>query len=253
MRRCVSEGYDCEKIAIEKIKHFVSKEAFNIDGLGKKIVENFWILKLIKLPQDIFNLDYDKIENLEGWGKLSATNLKFSIELKKKISLDRFIYSLGIRHIGQENAKLIARHLKTTINFFKLPEKKNIENLSNIDGIGSTQIQSIKKFFLNKTNIKVLMELNKNLKIENSVLINNKGVLKNKTFMLTGKLNGISRAEAKSLIESNSGKIISNVNNKLDYLVTGEKPTIKKVNLATELNIKVIEQKELMKMLNKTS
>jgi DNA ligase (NAD+) len=253
VRRCVSEGYDCEKIAIEKIKHFVSKEAFNIDGLGKKIVENFWILKLIKLPQDIFNLDYDKIENLEGWGKLSATNLKFSIELKKKISLDRFIYSLGIRHIGQENAKLIARHLKTAINFFKLPDKKNIENLSNIDGIGSTQIQSIKNYFLNKTNIKVLMKLNKNLKIENNVLINNKGLLKNKTFMLTGKLNGISRAEAKSLIESNSGKIISNVNKKLDYLITGEKPTIKKLNLATELNIKIIKQKELMKMLNKTS
>jgi len=253
VRRCVSEGYDCEKIAIEKIKHFVSKEAFNIDGLGKKIVENFWILKLIKLPQDIFNLDYDKIENLEGWGKLSATNLKFSIELKKKISLDRFIYSLGIRHIGQENAKLIARHLKTAINFFKLPDKKNIENLSNIDGIGSTQIQSIKNYFLNKTNIKVLMELNKNLKIENNVFINNKGLLKNKTFMLTGKLNGISRAEAKSLIESNSGKIISNVNKKLDYLITGEKPTIKKLNLATELNIKIIKQKELMKMLNKTS
>ena len=66
MRRCVSEGYDCEKIAIEKIKHLLSKEAFNIDGFGKKIVENFWNLKLIKLPQDIFNLDYDKIENLKG-------------------------------------------------------------------------------------------------------------------------------------------------------------------------------------------
>jgi DNA ligase (NAD+) len=87
VRRCVSEGYDCEKIAIEKIKHFVSKEAFNIDGLGKKIVENFWNLGLIKLPQNIFNLDYNKIEKLEGWGKLSATNLKFSIEQKKKFHL----------------------------------------------------------------------------------------------------------------------------------------------------------------------
>ena len=77
VRRCVSEGYDCEKIAIEKIKHFVSKEAFNIDGFGKKIVENFWHLKLIRFPQDIFNLNYDKIENLDGWGKLSVTNLKF--------------------------------------------------------------------------------------------------------------------------------------------------------------------------------
>ena len=253
VRRCASEGYDCKKISIEKIKHFVSKEAFNIDGFGKKIVENFWNLNLIKLPQDIFNLDYDKIEILEGWGKLSATNLKYSVEQKKNISLDRFIYSLGIRHIGQENAKLIARHLKTAKNFFNLPDEKNIENLSNIDGIGSTQIQSIKKFFLNKTNVKVLVELDKNLKIENVILINNKGLLKNKTFLLTGKLNGISRAEVKSLIEQNSGKIISNVNNKLDYLITGEKPTTKKINTATELNIKVIGQKELMKMLDKTS
>ncbi len=253
VRRCVSEGYDCEKIAIEKIKHFVSKEAFNIDGFGKKIVENFWNLKLIKFPQDIFNLNYHEIEKLEGWGKLSVLNLKFSIEQKRQIFLDRFIYSLGIRHIGQENAKLIARHLKTAKNFFRLPEERNIENLSNIDGIGSTQIQSIKKFFLNKTSLSVLTELDKSLKIESIVLIDNKGLLKNKTFMLTGKLKGISRAEAKSLIEKNSGKIISNVNKKLNYLIIGEKPTIKKVNTAIELNIKVIDQKELMVMLNKTS
>ena len=253
VRRCISEGYECEKIAIEKIKHFVSKEAFNIDGFGKKIVENFWKLGLVRLPQDIFNLNYDKIEKLEGWGRLSVTNLKFSIESKKKITLGRFIYSLGIRHIGQENAKIIASHLKTSINFFRLYDAKNIEGLSNIDGIGNTQIQSIKKFFLNKTNLKVLSELNKNLKIENSVLINNKGLLKNKTFMLTGKLNGVSRAEAKSLIEQNSGKIISNVNKKLNYLIAGEKATIKKVNTAKELNIKVINQKEWMEMLNKTS
>ena len=253
VRRCTSEGYECEKIAIEKIKHFVSKEAFNIDGFGKKIVENFWHLKLVRYPQDIFNLNYDKIENLEGWGKLSVINLKFSINEKKQISLDRFIYSLGIRHIGQENAKLIARHLRTIVNFLKLADSKNIENLSNIDGIGSTQIQSIKKFFLDKTNLKVLLELNKNLEIKNSILINNKGLLKDKTFMLTGKLDGVSRAEAKSLIEKSSGKIISNVTKKLDYLIAGEKPTIKKVNTAKELNIKVINQKELMKMLNKTS
>ena len=147
IRRCTSEGYECQKISIEKIKHFVSKEAFNIDGLGKKIVENFWNLKLIKLPQDIFNLNYNKIEKLDGWGRLSVTNLKFSINQKKKISLERFIYSLGIRHIGQENAKLIARHLKSSLNFLKLSENDNIGNLSNIDGIGPTQIQSIKNFF----------------------------------------------------------------------------------------------------------
>jgi DNA ligase (NAD+) len=253
VRRCASEGYECEKIVIEKIKHFVSKEAFNIDGFGKKIVENFWNLKLIRYPQDIFNLNYKKVEQLEGWGKLSVMNLQFSIEQKKKISLERFIYALGIRHIGQENAKLLAKHLKTAVNFFKLSDDRNIENLSNIDGIGITQIQSIKKFFLNTKNVKVLSELDTNLSIDNVVLVNNKGLLKNKTFMLTGKLSEISRAEAKSLIEQNSGKIISNINKKLDFLITGEKPTSKKIINAKKLNIKVITQKEWLKMLNKTS
>ena len=253
VRRCSSEGYECEKIAIEKMKHFVSKEAFNIDGFGKKIIENFYNLRIIKLPQDIFNLDYRKIEKLEGWGKVSVKNLEFSIEQKKQISLERFIYSLGIRHIGQENAKLISRHLKTAKNFFELTNDRNIENLSNIDGIGITQIKSIKKFFLDKTSSKVLFELDQTLLIEDVVIINNKGLLKNKTFMLTGKLSGISRAEAKSLIEMNSGKIINNVNKKLDYLIVGEKPTTKKINTAKELNIKVIDQKEWMKMLNKSS
>ncbi len=249
VRRCTSEGYDCEKIAIEKIKHFVSKEAFNIDGFGKKIVENFWQLKLIKLPQDIFRLNYEKIKELEGWGKLSVSNLKYSIDYKRKISLDRFIYSLGIRHIGQENAKLLARHLKSPEKFFKLSTTKDMNDLLNIDGIGETQIKSIKNFFLNKTNLKVLSELKKILKFSSVFQINQNGPLKNKTFMFTGKLNGISRAEAKSLIEQNSGKIISNVNKKLDYLVVGEKPTSKKVNNAKDLNIFVINQDDLMRML----
>ena len=251
VRRCISEGFECEKIAIEKIKHFVSKEAFNIEGLGKKIIENFWSLKLIKLPQDIFNLNYDEVEKLEGWGKLSVTKLKFAIDQKKKITLERFIYSLGIRHIGQENAKLMAKNLKTSINFFKLSKNNDIDNLSNIDGIGETQINSIKKFFLNKKNLEILSELSKSILISSVVTINKNSSLQNKTFMLTGKLNKISRAEAKFLIEQNSGKIISNVNKKLDYLIIGEKPTIKKVNNAKDLNIKIINQHEWMKMLNK--
>ena len=253
VRRCTSEGYECEKIAIEKIKHFVSKEAFNIDGFGKKIVENFWQLNLLRLPQDIFKLNYNKITKLEGWGNLSVSNLKYSIESKKIISLERFIYALGIRHIGQENAKLLARHLRSADNFFKLSINNDMNDLVNIDGIGETQIKSIKNFFLNKTNLKVLLELKKILKIVSLAQINKNGLLKNKTFMLTGKLNDISRAEAKSLIEQNSGKIINNVNKKLDYLIVGEKPTTKKVNNAKQLNINIINQKEWMKMLNKTS
>ena len=87
VRRCTSEGFECEKIAIEKIKHFVSKDAFNIEGFGKKILENFWKLNLIQLPQDIFRLDYSAIENLDGWGKQSVNNLKYSIDTKKKFLL----------------------------------------------------------------------------------------------------------------------------------------------------------------------
>ena len=253
VRRCTSEGYECKKIAIEKIKHFVSKEAFNIDGFGKKIVENFWYLNLIKFPYDIFNLDYKKIKNLEGWGNLSVSNLRYSIEDKKKISLERFIYSLGIRYIGQENAKLLAKHLKSPENFFKLSTNKNMNELVNIDGIGETQIKSINNFFLNKTNIKVLTELKKLLIILKISQPNNNGLLKNKTFMLTGKLDGMSRAEAKFLIEKNAGKIINNVNKKLNYLIVGEKPTLKKVNNAKELNINIISQKDWIHMLNKAS
>jgi DNA ligase (NAD+) len=161
VRRCTSEGYECEKIAIEKIKHFVSKEAFNIDGFGKKIVENFWQLNLLRLPQDIFKLNYNKITKLEGWGNLSVSNLKYSIESKKIIFLGRFIYALGIRHIGQENAKLLARHLRSADNFFKLSINNDMNDLVNIDGIGETQIKSIKNFFLNKTNLKVFLDLKK--------------------------------------------------------------------------------------------
>ena len=117
VRRCSSEGYSCNQISIEKLKHFVSKEAFNIDGLGKKIVEDFWKLELIKFPQDIFKLNYDKIENLEGWGKISVENLKYSINQKKNISLERFIFALGIRHIGLENAKLLSKYFISFSSF----------------------------------------------------------------------------------------------------------------------------------------
>ena len=252
VRRCPDRGFDCDKIAIEKIKHFISKEAFNIDGLGKKIVENFWNMKLIRFPQYIFKLNYSKIKNLEGWGNQSVANLKYSIENSKNISLDRFVYSLGIRHIGLENAKLISRHIKDPENFFKLSESKKMNVLLNIDGIGETQINSLKIFFSNSGNIKIINDLKSLLNIRSVKEINDTGILKNKTFMFTGKLDGISRAEAKSIIENNSGKIISNVNKKLDYLIIGEKPTMKKVQIARDLNIKVIKQSDLMKMLNKS-
>ena len=253
IRRCSSEGYYCDKISIEKLKHFVSKEAFNIDGLGKKIIEGFWNLKLIKLPQDIFKLDYDTIKELEGWGKLSAENLRYSINQKKNISLERLIFALGIRHIGLENAKLLSKYFTSFLNFQNLSKSNKFDDLLNIDGIGDTQVSSIKSFFANEINVQVLSELGNILVIKNVEVLQKNGLLKSKSFLVTGKLSGISRAEVKSLIEENSGNTVSSVSNKLDYLITGEKPTKRKVDSAKQLKIKIISQFEFLKMLNKTS
>ncbi len=250
VRRCTSEGYECEKVAIEKIKHFVSKDAFNIDGFGKKIVENFFKLRLVRFPQDIFKLNFEKIKKLEGWGAQSVNNLKYSIEQKKNISLERYIYSLGIRHIGLEGAKLISKNIKSSTNFSKLNNNSNLKDLENLDGIGETQIKSIKKFFSNKTNQHIVNELQKLIIIEDTKKIKLKGKLHNKSFLLTGKLLNISRSEAKSLIEQNSGSIISNVSKKLDYLIIGEKPTKRKIDAAKELKIKILNQSDWLKMLN---
>ena len=253
IRRCTSEGYECEKIAIEKIKHFVSKDAFNIDGFGKKIVENFWKLKLIKLPQDIFKLDYKRIESLEGWGKQSVENLRYSINEKKSISLERLIYSLGIRHIGLENAKILSKNFKSFLKFKSLSKDNKYDELLNIDGIGETQINSIKNFFFNKVNLNILNELKEILTIKDKLIEKKEGLLKNQTFMLTGKLSGISRAEAKSLIEENSGTTVSSVTKKLNYLIVGQKPTKRKIETAKELKITTIDQTQFIEMLNKTS
>ena len=249
VRRCPDRGFECEKIAVEKIKHFISKEALNIDGLGKKVVENFWNLKLIRYPQDIFNLDYAKISKFDGWGDLSVSNLKYSIDQSKKVSLDRFIYSIGIRHIGIENAKLLAEYTKSITNFLNLIKNKKFNEFLNIDGIGETQINSLKKFFENKSNYKIIEKLSSMLNISD-LKLNKDGKLLNNTFMFTGKLSNMSRAEAKSLIEENSGSVVSSVNKKLKYLIIGEKPTNRKVQKAKELGIKILSQKEWLNLLN---
>ena len=249
VRRCTNEGYGCERIAIEKIKHFISKEALNIDGLGKKVVEKFWDLKFIKKPQDIFNLNYSKIEKLEGWGKLSANNLKISIENSKKVSLQKFIYSMGIRHIGIENAKIISENVKNINDFILIIKEKKFYKFANINGIGETQINSLKNFFSDDLNQKIFIEL-KNILVVQNENINKSGILKNKTFMFTGKLDGISRAEAKSLIEKNSGTTLTSISKNLDILVIGEKPTKKKVDDAKQLGIKIISQKQLKELLD---
>ena len=172
---------------------------------------------------------------------------------KKKISLERFIYSLGIRHIGLENAKLLSKYFKSFLKFKSISQNNKYDELLNIDGIGETQVNSVKNFFSNKINIEVLNELQKIIIIKNALVEKKNGLLKNQTFMLTGKLNGISRAEAKSLIENNSGTTISSVSKKLNYLIIGEKPTKRKIETAKELKVTIIDQSQFLRMLDKTS
>ena len=254
IRRC-PKGYACNYTAKEKLKHFVSKDAFNIDGLGKKVIEQFWNLKLIKEPSDIFNLNFNKISNLEGWGNLSIENLKKAINKSRKISLDKFIFSIGIRHIGQENAKVIAGFFESIDNFKKIFELKNRvninKNLLELDGIGETQTRSIENFFSNKANLKITYDLIQELEIANFIANKGSGIFSNKKIMFTGGFKNMSRSEAKAVAENNGGKVLSSVSKKLDYLVVGDsKPTVKKINQAKELNIKIILEKEWNKMLN---
>ena len=254
VRRCI-KGYDCKFIAKEKLKHLVSKEAFNIDGLGKKVIDQFWDLKLVKEPSDIFKLDYEKIEKLEGWGELSINNLKKAINKSRQITLDKFIFSIGIRHIGQENAKILAGFFGTIKEFTKLFDnnlrKKILINLVDLDGIGETQIQSINNFFSNETNIKISKELIKKLNVKNYSIENIDGKFSKKKLMFTGGFENMSRSEAKEIVEKNGGKVLGSISKKLDFLVVGNsKPTKKKIDQAKQLNIKIVLEKDWNKILN---
>ncbi len=254
VRRCI-KGYECSFTAKEKLKHIVSKEAFNIDGLGKKVIDQFWELKLIKLPSDIFKLNYSKIKDLDGWGSLSIENLKKAINNSKVISLNKFIYSIGIRHIGQENAKILSSFFMTLSNFTNLfnkeKRKKILNNLKDLDGIGTTQIKSIENFFLDLKNIEVVKLLISELEIKNYQNLNRKGKFSNKNIMFTGGFKKISRSEAKLLTEENGGKVLGTISKKLNILVVGDsKPTKKKIDKAKELKIDIINEQQWYKILN---
>ncbi len=255
VRRC-TRGYECDFTAREKLKHIVSKEAFNIEGLGKKVVDNFWDLNFIRIPSDIFNLDYSKIEKLDGWGKLSVSNLKKAVDESKSIVLDRFIYSIGIRHIGLENGKILANFFKTPEKFSELfiyKKRANIlKNLEVLDGIGDTQIKSIDSFFSNNKNSQIIQSLISVLNIRSFKKITKKGKFSNKNIMFTGGLDKMSRSEAKSLAENNGAKILGSVTKRLDYLVIGNsKPTKKKIEKAKELKIKIMTESDWYKILNR--
>ena len=206
--------------------------------------------KINKFPHDIFKLDYKKLSLMDGWGKQSVENLKYSIN-EKNISLDRLIYSLESDILVLKMQKFCQNILDLS-KFKSLSKDSSYKELLNIDGIGETQVNSIKNFFSNKVNLEVLRKLEKVLNIKNATIIKKDGLLKNKSFLVTGKLDGISRAEIKSMIENNSGISVSSVSKKLNYLIVGEKPTKEKLRLLA-LKIDCIDQSQFLKMLNKAS
>ena len=253
--RCPDIKFNCKEILREKLKHFVSKDALNIDGFGKKIIQNFWDLNFIKYPADIFNLDFKKISKLDGWGDLSALNLDKAIKKSKKVTLDKFIFAIGIRHIGQENAKTLSRYFvnirKFEEIFYKEKRKKILNLLLELDGIGETQINSLETFFSNSGNINVVSNLINKLEISDFKIIKS-GIFSGKTIMFTGGLSKMSRAEAKTLAEKEGGKILGAASKKLDYLVVGDsKPTPKKVEKAKQLNVKIIDENSWYNLLNR--
>ena len=255
VRRCL-KGYECDFTAKEKLKHLVSKDAFDIEGLGKKVIDNFWNLNLIKTPADIFRLDYLKIRKLEGWGELSIKNLQNAIDKSKNIMLDKFIYSIGIRHIGQENAKIIGNFFKKSKQFSELVNEKKrskiLQNLEDLNGIGDTQIRSIDDFFSNKKNSEIIQSLMSVLNIKEMQKISKNGVFTNKSIMFTGGFEKMSRSEAKAIAEENGAKILGSISKKLNYLVIGNsKPTKKKIEKAKELNVDILTEDKWYNLLDR--
>ena len=177
------------------------------------MVENFWNKKLIKYPYDIFALDLNVLKKFDGWGEKSINNLKNSINKSKEISLDRFIFSLGIRHIGEENAKVLAKHFINVKKFFDISKNLNnnqkyLDELQSIDGIGNSQTESLKKFFSNGQNLKVTSKLISILSINNYEYLRKKTSISGKLIMFTGGFVNKSRSELKFLAESMGAKIV---------------------------------------------
>ena len=192
---------------------------------------------------------------MEGWGELSVENLQQAINKSNNISLDRFIYSIGIRHIGQENAKILASFFVSIENFSNLFKSKNretvLKNLADLDGIGQTQIESIETFFSDSKNVKTVLNLINQLSISKISFKKKSGIFSGKRLMFTGGFKNISRSEAKTIAEDKGGKVLGSISKKLDFLIVGNsKPTKKKLDQAKEFKIKIITENEWNKILN---
>ena len=210
---------------------------------------------MIKYPADIYNLNFKKISSLSGWGDLSSDNLEKAIKNSQKVSLDKLIFAIGIRHIGQENAKTLAKYFTNIKNFEELfnnqKRKKILSDLLELDGIGETQVNSLEIFFSNSSNLNTVSNLIKKLSVTD-FKTSKSGIFYGKTIMFTGGLSRMSRAEAKSLVEKEGGKILGSPSKKLDYLIVGtSKPTPKKIEKAKLLNIKILDENSWYNLLNR--
>ena len=256
--KCTGGLSICEDQQLGSLEYFVSRNAFNIEGLGGKNLKKFWMEGFIKYPFDIFYLDKfkEKIISKEGFGEKSYLNLIKSINEKKIISLEKFIYSLGIPQIGQRTSNLLSKHFKNFHKWFI-----SIENLSNgnvkvyndyinIDGIGPDVVDDIKNFF-NNEKIKIVKKLSQSLKkIEDyKFLIKSNSKLSEKIIVFTGTLEKMSRSEAKSKAEELGAKVTNSVSNKTDYVIAG-KDSGSKEKKAKDLKIKVLNENESMKYLS---
>ncbi len=257
-----SAAYYCKDknsfaIQKERLSHFVSKKGLNIEGCGEKIIEQLMNEGIVSDAADIFELKVGDIDNLERFADKSAVNLIDAIAAAKKVKLEKFLFALGIRYIGEETTILIVNNLdkitKDKIN--NLKDLKNIfaqvtvEQLENIDGIGNRAANSFVSWFSDAKNQKMLermYELGVDIIVEENTKVNEK--ISGKTFVLTGTLPTMSRDEAKELIRNAGGKIVSTVSKNTDYVVAGQKAG-SKLKKAKQLGIKVIDEKQLQDLL----
>lgn len=254
VRRCTG-GLTCKAQTVERLIHFVSRNAFDIEGLGQRTIRTFYDLDFIKQPGDIFRLvrQKDALLKLEGWGAQSVDNLLHAIDEKRTITLSRFIYALGIRRIGERNAALLAQHYNNFENWLRsmraLQDKKNedYEILSAIMGIGPGIADELTAFFHEPHNESVLNDLATQLTIENATsniaesTENHK--LSGETLVFTGTLHTMSRPEAKAIAERLGAHVTETVSKKTTLVILGEKAG-SKAKKAHELGIRTVNEEE---------
>ncbi|MDR0968642.1 MAG: NAD-dependent DNA ligase LigA [Holosporaceae bacterium] len=253
--RCVN--LNCEAQSVERLIHFVSKLAFNIDGLGDQNIRFLFEKGIVKSPSDIFrieekNLEF-RLEKSDGWGKQSVENLFESINAAKTIPLDRFIYALGIPQIGRAVSKLIAKFFETYAAFLDCAKNREGERLKGILGIGDSIINDFNSFFANENNMKVLIELGGDgisaglVAVANAEKSENE-TLAGQTIVFTGSFEKFSREEAKSLAEKFGGRATASVSAKTSLVVAGENAG-KKLDQAKKLGLKIISENEFLEMI----